>query len=252
MLRKTVRVGLLFFVLAMLAPVLVRSATVDWGGATWYTASRAPSGLAPQPEAEPRAVVQIYAARTFGWRGVLAVHTWMITKTEGAPSYRRFDVVGWGGGRKVRENFGAPDGFWYGARPELLLDLRGEAAARLIPSLHQAVADYPWANAYRSFPGPNSNTFMAHVARSVPELGLDLPPTAIGKDYRQLSDPIGRPPSGRGMQLSLMGLAGLIVSPEEGFEVNFLGLSAGLDLKDPAFRLPGWGRIGPGSRPDKP
>jgi hypothetical protein len=30
----------------------------------------------------------------------------------------------------------------------------------------------------------------------------------------------------------------------EGIEVNFLGLVAGLDLRHPAVKLPGFGRIG--------
>ena len=78
----------------------------------------------------------------------------------------------------------------------------------------------------------------------MPELGLDLPPTAIGKDYRELSDAIGRAPSGGGVQLSLFGLAGLILAPEEGLELNLLGLSVGIDLARPALRLPALGRVG--------
>jgi hypothetical protein len=30
----------------------------------------------------------------------------------------------------------------------------------------------------------------------------------------------------------------------EGIELNFLGLIAGLDVRRPAIKLPGWGRIG--------
>ena len=69
----------------------------------------------------------------------------------------------------------------------------------MIPRIEAAVQAYPFADRYRSYPGPNSNTFTAHVARSVPELGLDLPPTAIGKDYRPLADAVGRAPGGGGV-----------------------------------------------------
>ena len=31
----------------------------------------------------------------------------------------------------------------------------------------------------------------------------------------------------------------------EGIEVNLLGLVAGFDLRSPALKLPGWGRISP-------
>lgn len=231
-------------VAALVAPVLIKSAGHSWAGVRWHEASRAPTGLAPDPETEKQAVVQVYAAQTFGWRGVVAVHTWIVTKPAGAEAYTRWDVVGWGGGRVVRRNYGAPDGMWYGQKPRLLVDARGEAAGELIPRIEAAVESYPFPDRYRSWPGPNSNTFTAHVGRSVPQLGLDLPPTAIGKDYRDLAGILGRAPSGGGVQLSLFGLAGLILAPEEGVEINVLGLSLGLDLARPALRLPALGRVG--------
>lgn len=234
-------------VAALVGPILIKSAGHSWAGVPWHQASRAPTGMAPDPAEELRPVIQVYAAQTWGWRGVVAVHTWIVTKPAGGDAYTRWDVVGWGGGRVVRRNYAAPDAMWYGQRPRLLLDRRDDAAAALIPRIEAAVASYPFPERYRSYPGPNSNTFTAHVARSVPELGLDLPPTAIGKDYRDLSDAIGRAPSGGGVQLSLLGLAGVILAPEEGVEVNVLGLSIGIDLASPALRLPALGRLGFGS-----
>ena len=231
----------------LVGPVLIKSAGHSWAQGPWYEASRASTGLAPDPADEPGAVVQVYAAQTYGWRGVVAVHTWIVTKPADAEAYTRWDVVGWGGGRVVRRNYAAPDAMWYGQHPRLLVDRRGETAASLIPRIEAAVAAYPFPERYRSYPGPNSNTFTAHVARAVPELGLDLPPTAIGKDYRPLNDAVGRAPSGGGVQVSLLGLAGLILAPEEGVEVNLLGLSLGLDVTNPALRLPAIGRVGFGS-----
>lgn len=52
-----------------------------------------------------------------------------------------------------------------------------------IARLGQAVADYPHARTYSAWPGPNSNAFVAHLGREIPELRLTLPSTAIGKDY---------------------------------------------------------------------
>jgi hypothetical protein len=94
------------------------------------------------------------------------------------------------------------------------------------------------------WPGPNSNTFTAWVLRAVPELEADLPPTAIGKDYsgKKL---VGSAPSGRGFQFSLFGLAGLTASSVEGFEVNVLGLTFGVNPFDPSLKLPLLGRVGP-------
>lgn len=231
---------------ALVVPILVKSAGHSWAHVPWYQASREPTGLAPDPAVERQAVVQVYAAQTFGWRGVVAVHTWIVTKPADADAYTRWDVVGWGGGRVVRRNYASPDAMWYGQRPRLLADRRGAEAADLIPRIEAAIADYPWPERYRSWPGPNSNTFTAHVARSVPALNLDLPPTAIGKDFRELDGLIGRAPSGGGLQLSLFGLAGVILAPEEGLELNLLGLSLGVDVARPALRLPALGRVGLG------
>ncbi len=107
-----------------------------------------------------------------------------------------------------------------------------------------AVAAYPFKRAYRTWPGPNSNTFTAAVGRAVPELGLDLPPTAIGKDYLGTDIFAARSPSGTGYQVSLFGVLGLLVGREEGIEINLLGLAFGLDPLDLELRLPGLGRIG--------
>ena len=52
-----------------------RRATGDW-----RTASHRSAGLAPDPASHRDAVVQVYAARTFGWRGAFAVHTWLAAK----------------------------------------------------------------------------------------------------------------------------------------------------------------------------
>lgn len=212
----------------------------------WWQARRDPSGQAPDPATTPEAVLQVYAARAVGWKGVLGVHTWIVVKLTGAPAYTRYEVMGWGVGRgfpAVRVNRTGPDNYWFGARPELLLDRRGEGTDALIVKIEAAVAAYPYRDAYRTWPGPNSNTFTAYVARAVPELGLELPPTAVGKDY--LPDgPVAWAPSGTGVQLSLLGLLGVLVGWEEGLEVNLLGLTFGLDLNRPALKLPGLGRVG--------
>src|SRR5690606_6868945 len=109
----------------------------------------------------------------------------------------------------------APDGYWYGNRPTLLAERRGEEVETLIDRIEAAVAAYPYADTYRVWPGPNSNTFTAFVTREVPELRVDLPPTAIGKDYLGFA-PLARLPSGTGAQLSLLGVIGVAAGVEEG------------------------------------
>ena len=78
----------------------------------------------------------------------------------------------------------------------------------------------------------------------MPELKLDLPPTAIGKDYLG-SSLIKRTISGTGFQFSMGGLLGVVASWEVGLEFNIFGLVFGIDPLDPAIKLPMIGRIGP-------
>jgi len=242
----TLKLALLLIAAFLFVPLAIGVATHESSRVPWHQASMASTGLAPEPAKTPDAVVQVYAAKAFGWRGAFSVHTWIVVKSPGAAEYRRFDVVGWGGSRMVRENYAAADALWYGGRPEILLDVRGQEAESLIRYIHAAIAAYPFADTYHIWPGPNSNTFTAYIARSVPALRLDMPANAIGKDYLPLSSPIARAPSGTGLQISLLGLFGAIVAVEEGVEINFLGLSAGIDLLHPALRVPGLGRIGVG------
>ena len=191
--------------------------------------------------------MQVYASRTFGWRGAFAVHTWVAVKPHGADRYTRYEVIGWyarGGGSAISvSDSTAPDAEWYGAAPSLIRDLRGDQAAAVIAKLDRAVADYPYATTYRAWPGPNSNTFVAHLGREIRELGVTLPSNAIGKDYLPLDQAVSRTPSGTGVQLSLLGLAGISVGLDEGLEFNLLGLVIGVDVRHPAIKLPGIGNV---------
>jgi hypothetical protein len=213
-----------------------------------WTARHDSSHQAPDPHTTPEAVIQVYAARARGWRGVLGVHTWIAVKRRGAASYTRYEVMGWGVDRglpAVRVNRMGPDNYWFGARPDKLVDLRGDRLDEVIAKVETLVAAYPYPSTYRLWPGPNSNTFTAYVARAIPELRLDLPPTAIGKDYLP-GGALGAlsTPGGAGAQVSLLGLGGVLVGREEGIELNLLGLTFGVDLNRPALKLPVVGRLG--------
>jgi hypothetical protein len=83
------------------------------------------------------------------------------------------------------------------------------------------------------------------VLCDAPELKVDLPPTAIGKDYLG-SMPVAVLPSGTGGQLNVLGVAGIAAGWEEGLESNLLGLTFGIDPKGLSLKLPMIGRIGPG------
>ncbi|MDJ0804688.1 MAG: DUF3750 domain-containing protein [Desulfobacterales bacterium] len=155
-------------------------------GKDWRTASRESAGIAPDPALTRDAVIHVYGADAWGWRGWFAIHTWIAVKRTGEPEYTIYDVVGWrgyGGGSVMRIYQDLPDRHWYGAKPRLLRAHQGVGVDRLITAVDRAARDYPWKNTYKAFPGPNSNTFVAWVARQVPELDLDLPFAAIGSGY---------------------------------------------------------------------
>ncbi|HRP97160.1 MAG TPA: DUF3750 domain-containing protein [Rhodocyclaceae bacterium] len=214
----------------------------------WRTARRDSTGIAPDPARTDEAIIHVYVARAFRWRGAFGVHSWIAAKPQRASAYTRFEVMGFGvarGAPAVRVAPGVPDGHWFGSPPTLIRALRGGAEVdALIARLHAAAAAYPHNHEYRIWPGPNSNTFIAHLGRAVPELKLHLPPTAIGKDYLPGGAIIARAPSGAGVQVSLGGLLGITIAPEEGFELNLLGLSAGIAPWPPTLKLPGIGALG--------
>jgi len=213
----------------------------------WRHATHRSTGQAPDPATHHEAVVQVYASRAFGWRGAFADHTWLAAKAQGADHFTRFEVIGWngGGGRSVVSISGqrAPDAEWFGAAPRLIQDVRGPAADAIIRKLPQAVDAYPSATTYSAWPGPTSNTFLAHLGREIVELHVTLPSTAIGKDYLPITRIISPTPSRTGVQLSLFGILGVTAGPDEGLELNVLGLVTGIDLRHPALKLPGIGRL---------
>jgi hypothetical protein len=210
----------------------------------WRTASREPTGTAPDPKLVREAVVQVYGARTVGVKGYFGVHTWVAVKPTGAPEWTVYEVIGW----RLRYQDTAvvvrnrpPDSRWFGAEPELYADRRGAGVDELIKRIEQAARSYPYAAEYGVWPGPNSNTFTAWIARLVPELEIDLPPTAIGKDYLRGSV-VASAPSGSGFQVSLRGLLGFAMSSVDGVELNVLGLNFGVSPN--GVKLPIVGRIG--------
>jgi len=237
---------LLIFVALPLYTVLSGQAPL---GRDFRTADRSSAGIAPRAESSPEPVVQVYYARALNWRGIFGVHTWIATKADNASEYTVHQVIGWRlyrGLSAVVSAPGVPDARWFGNEPTLVAELRGEEAAQAIPKILQAVASYPYANEYKVWPGPNSNTFMAYIGRHAPELRMDLPANAIGKDYPINGSLLDRTPSGTGYQVSMLGVFGVAMGREEGLELNLLGLNFGVDFFKPALRLPFIGRLGVG------
>lgn len=213
--------------------------------ADWRTGNRESAGIAPSPRSHAEAIVHVYAARALSWRGAFGVHTWISVKERDAGAYRVYEVIGWRhyhGLPAVSVSRRAPDGRWFGSQPVLLADLRGVDAARAIKGIEAAADSYPYADDYRVWPGPNSNTFTAHVVRQVPELRVHFPSTAVGKDYLP-GGVVARSPSGTGYQFSLFGVLGLMAARDEGLEVNLLGLSLGVAPNPLMLKMPGLGNV---------
>lgn len=170
----------------LLLILMLFSASACSGNKDWRTASRESAGLAPDPQVTREAVLQFYGANTWGWRGWFAIHTWIAVKRSNETFYTVYEVIGWRQRRGlpvVRIEKDLPDRFWFGEKPRLLKEFRGEGVDQMISHVDKAAKAYPWANTYEAFPGPNSNTFTAWVAKQVPGLNLNLPFSAIGSGY---------------------------------------------------------------------
>jgi hypothetical protein len=243
--RRPVRKVLVGILALFLFPLAVHAALyaskdrpTSFRNADWSSV-----GMLPPASADRDARLLVFTGRTGRWKGIFAVHSWVVFKPANATTWSRYDVVGWG--QPLRSNGWEPDGRWFGDTPRVLVDVRGAQAEALIPRVKSAIADYSYNNYgdYRMWPGPNSNTFVATVLRAVPELEVTLPPNAIGKDFRGGAH-VGWTDSGTGVEASLFGLLGVKLGWVEGVEINFLGLVAGLDLRHPGVKLPGFGRVG--------
>lgn len=242
---KVFRRGGVVFAFTIVTSAVIGFARHDVEAGDWRTASRAATGIAPDPMKNPEPIIQVYSARAFDWRGYFGVHTWIAAKRAGSREFKVYEVIGWRayhGGNAVVVSDRAPDGRWFGAAPRILADVRGDGVESMIDRLDKVVASYPYAREYRVWPGPNSNTFTAYVARALPRLQLDLPSTAIGKDWIP-GGVIARAPSGTGWQFNMFGLFGVLVAADEGLEINLLGLTFGVDPKHLAVKLPMAGRI---------
>ena len=241
-LRRIAVATLAMVVLPLCAHAVYR---VQQGGpSSYWEADWSSSGQLPRAVDSPAAMVRVYAARTGRWKGIFAVHTWIVVKDRNGTAYQRFDKVGWGS--PLRVNAYAADGRWYSNKPYTVYAADGKNAEQLIPAIRAAVRAYPYRKYgdYGLWPGPNSNTFTACVLAAVPQLRATLPPTAIGKDYPCNGRWFSLRRTGKGFRLSLGGLAGINAGWIDGLEINALGAIIGLDIRRPALKLPGFGRIG--------
>jgi len=251
--RRVLTAFLWFFLIGFALPIGI-SAALYYSGteakADWRSADRSSAGLLEEPLLHSDAVIRIYAARTVRWRGIFAVHCWLVYKPKGAAAYTRYDYTAWTE-LPVRMNGYAPDGRWFGRLPETVYAVDGEAAERLIPKIEDAIRAYPLSEAgdYRAWPGPNSNTFIQAILDVVPEIDATLPSLAIGKDHPYDGKPLRVTADGMGLRLSLAGYAGITLGWREGLAVDIAGAAIRIDIRRPAIEFPGLGRFGMSLQP---
>jgi Protein of unknown function (DUF3750) len=260
--RAFLKPAALIFLILFVAPICLRLAlfpfedrVADKHSYDVEAADMSSIGLLPEPENHPSARVLIMSVPTAGEKGKFLSHHWVILKRKNAHSWSRYEVLGYSSRDESGSRNGkwlnsqptlnryAADGRWFGRDPIVLAEASDAAAEAMIPKIQAAIDNYEtMAGGYRPWPGPNSNTFVAVVLRAVPELGATLPPTAIGKDFRP-GPYLGLTDSRTGVEASLYGALGLKLGGVEGAEINVLSLVAGIDLRKPALKLPGFGRI---------
>ena len=232
----------LFFLLPIATSALIYHA--KGGDPDWWTADRSSTGLLPRPTVDQEAVVRIFSAQTVRWRGIFATHCWIVFKPAGAAAYTRYDYTAWG--EPLRKNGFEPDGRWFGHTPDTVFAADGEAAAALIPGIERAIdgVSFKALGDYRPWPGPNSNTFISAIMDAEPRIKAALPPTAIGKDYPYDGRWLRTTHAGTGIRLTLGGYGGIAFGWVEGVELSILGAVLGVDVRRPAIKLPGLGRLG--------
>src|SRR5262249_363435 len=95
--RHTVRKVLVGILILFLLPLAVHAALYagkdrprSFRDADWSSV-----GMLPPADADRDARFLVFTGRTGRWKGIFAVHSWVVFKPENATSWSRYDVVGW-------------------------------------------------------------------------------------------------------------------------------------------------------------
>ena len=121
----------------------------------------------------------------------------------------------------------------WGERGRILSQTNGENHPNLIRDIRAFAKSYD-DSIYRSYPGPNSNTFIEKMSKEVDGLSVILDHNAIGKEHDFY---LGKTAGGTGVKVQTP-ILGVAVGLREGVELSGLGLSAGVNLWPPSIRVP--------------
>lgn len=111
----------------------------------------------------------------------------------------------------------------------------GEDAKEIAARIHRRAREYPYQDRYHAFPGPNSNTFVAWLAREC-GIHVELPTTALGEHY-VATFRAGLTTTGTGLEVETYPL-GIEVGLKEGACVYLFGLPIGVGIWPPSVKLP--------------
>ena len=128
---------MLAILILFLGPILARAALYAIGDEprSWRDADWSSTGLLPKANSDAQARVIVFTGTAGAWKGVFAVHSWIVLKRTNATAWTRYDVVGWG--EPVRTNNWPPDGRWFGNVPVAIADISGADAEKLIPRIRR-------------------------------------------------------------------------------------------------------------------
>src|ERR1700751_3711702 len=137
---------LMTVLLLFLLPLVVHAVLYCTGerAGSWYDADWSSAHILAPAAADPQARIVVFSGRTGRWKGIFAVHSWIVLKPENAKSYMRYDLTGFG--QPLHVDGWAPDARWFGNAPQVGADVRGPAAAAAIPKIRAAIDAYPYAS----------------------------------------------------------------------------------------------------------
>ena len=148
------------------------------------------------------------------------------------------------GAPAVRVDRTGPDNYRFGAKPQIIFERRGPGVDAMIEDIRAAVGRYPYPHEYRAWPGRTAIPSRPILPARSPSFGLDPPSNAIGKDFLPGGALFAAAPSGSGFQVSLYGLAGVLLAIDEGLELTCWGLISASTPPCRRYKLPAIGRLG--------
>lgn len=190
-----------------------------------------------------RAYVAVLSGEMPGALRDVARHSWVVANVKGPSGGFRHRRYEWLGDASATDSDNPFDYFGNGdvAIHGVVIDEEPSKLAEIVACLERETKSYRDLNC-GCWPGPNSNTFADGLIRAC-GLGIELPATAVGRDYR---GPIGvSVTEGRtGVQLETW-LGGAKIGLKEGVGADLAGLSLGLHFWPPGIEVPiNPGRIG--------